>query len=91
LSSYALNRGGVKDDFAPIRVYPNPSASGIFRLLEDEMNTGGEIMIFDSMGKELIQLSAAQRSIDLGAYGKGIYFLKYNTNKGVFHQKLVVQ
>jgi len=91
LSSYALNRSGVNADFAPIRVYPNPSASGMFRLLEDEMNTGGEIVIFDSMGKELMQLSTAQGSIDVGAYGKGVYFLKYNSNKGVFHQKLVVQ
>jgi hypothetical protein len=91
LSSYALNRNSVKDGLSPVRAYPNPSANGSFRLLEDEQGSNRSILIFDAMGKELKQVSNDEGLIDLSTYGSGVYFMQYQNSLGVFHQKLVVQ
>ncbi|MDR1973429.1 MAG: M6 family metalloprotease domain-containing protein [Bacteroidales bacterium] len=62
-----------------IRLYPNPSANGIFKL---DLPENSAITVFDVNGKTLIGGTATKgiSTIDLSAEHSGIYFLRLQEN-----------
>ena len=73
-----------------ISIYPNPS-SGIFNILGKYTDASA----YDIQGR-LLQTtfrkkSASQSSINLTSYPNGIYFLRFQSQKGVVIKKLIVR
>jgi hypothetical protein len=79
-----------------LRIYPNPSASGIFELNTAEAALlSAPLNVCDVTGRVVLHQEPARptptRRIDLSGHPAGIYTLQLSTNKGVVTRKLVVQ
>jgi hypothetical protein len=73
--------------FADLKIYPNPSYGNVF--LETEHSV--QISIFNDLGKLISQkeFEKGNHSIDLSAYGSGVYLLKVTDDKNIKMFKLL--
>ena len=73
-----------------ISLYPNPT-TGIFRLAN--VHALGNVKITDVTGKSIdnYQLSITNSTVDISNQPSGIYFIKIQTNKGVYTEKIIKQ
>jgi len=71
-------------------LYPNPT-SGIITLQLSKA-TQGELTIYNSIGSVIYQefIKNETAKIDLGGQNSGIYFITFETNKGITTKKAVV-
>lgn len=79
-----------------LRIYPNPSASGIFELSTAETALlTAPLTVTDATGRVVLReeqaRATAHRRLDLSGRPAGIYSLQMSTSKGVVTRKLVVQ
>ncbi|MDO7877172.1 T9SS type A sorting domain-containing protein [Hymenobacter sp. ASUV-10] len=79
-----------------LRIYPNPSTSGIFELSTAEAALlTAPLSVCDATGRVVLRedkaRATANRRIDLSGRPAGIYSLQLSTSKGVVTRKLVVQ
>ena len=84
-------------DDAVFQVFPNPN-NGQFVLKPQSFTKGAmQITILNAVGKIVsnypseIYKPGQQLPIDLGIFGKGIYFIKVETLHGVIVEKVIVQ
>ncbi len=93
VSSFSQSPEKIINNAPPqINIMPNPSF-GIFTLQLTE-NTTGEIFIYNELGQVIYRATNQpinQSAIDLSSQPKGIYFLKVQSEEGVFMEKVVVQ
>jgi hypothetical protein len=77
----------------PFRIYPNPS-HGIFRLLMNDYIGAVNCTVTNANGNTVFEREFvsvyAPLLLDLSAQAKGVYFLRIETGKDVFTEKLVV-
>ena len=72
-------------EFTEIKIYPNPTSDGkIYIETTDEIK---QISILNTDGKTL--LISKDKEVDLGLFGRGVYFLEVNTLKGMGVVKVV--
>lgn len=71
-------------------VYPNP-AKGIVNILTSEGSVIHSITLLDLTGKVVYNQSYDSPQVSLKQLSKGLYFLKLETNKGTFSQRLVLE
>jgi hypothetical protein len=74
-----------------IQVFPNPTTGELRITLSALPHEGGEIQIFNVMGQTLMTLKTLGtiETIDISHLAKGMYFLKVQTENGVFVKKVV--
>jgi len=91
--NYVMNVLGV-DDFstdsylkANVSVYPNPVKNEINVSLPADVQVNNAVVV-DMLGKST-PVSIHNGQMNLSNFSSGIYFLKLNTNKGEFTQKIV--
>lgn len=80
-------------------VYPNPSASGVFKVdLGSELKAGARLTVVDALGRQVASQTLNATSIgsktvnlDLSAEKTGVYTLQIRTNAGIATQKLVIE
>ena len=76
------------DDYDDFYYYPNPT-SGVFRVSEKSSNNGVKIMVFDSMGRKVLEEKKENEEffvLNLNSSAKGIYFVKiYNKQNQLIH------
>lgn len=74
---------------ANINIYPNPASEYI---IANTQGTG-ELEIFDISGKLVLQkiLSKTTETFDISGFNKGIYLVKYTTEKNTFNRKLIIE
>ncbi|MCB9231635.1 MAG: T9SS type A sorting domain-containing protein [Bacteroidia bacterium] len=89
------NENGFVNPLDPksgLEVFPNPANGRVNLRME-----GGKIFsctLFDPMGRTLAQHNLQKQSqgtLDLGKYPGGVYFLRVETSKGGFTQRLIIQ
>jgi alpha-amylase len=81
---------GVKDlTQNNLGIYPNPSQGQ----LTIETKQKGQVAIYNLQGKLLLQknLENASENIDLSAFGKGVYMLRFEGKEGRSFRKVVVE
>ena len=79
-------------------VYPNPSASGVFKVdLGSELKAGAQLTVVDALGRQVAAQTLSATAIgsktinlDLSAEKTGVYTLQVRTDAGVATQKLVI-
>jgi hypothetical protein len=82
-----------------LTVYPNPSASGLFKVdLGGTLKAGAQLSVVDVLGRRVLAqtLSAAAvgaKSVNLNLSNEkaGVYTLQIRTDAGIATQKLVIQ
>lgn len=89
VSVVAVGNQNVQD--AAISVYPNPSADGRFIFSCARENTVYEVFAVD--GRLLLsgRLSSQEVTIDLSAFGSGVYVLRAVSPEGMVTRKLIVE
>lgn len=79
-----------------VTIYPNPS-DGVININISKSKIHIErILIMNAMGKMIYHTSKQMQKsdnfeIDLGSFGKGIYFVKLETNQGNINKKIIIQ
>jgi photosystem II stability/assembly factor-like uncharacterized protein len=79
-------------------VYPNPSASGVFKVsLGSELKAGAQLTVVDALGRQVAAQTLSATAIgsktinlDLSAEKTGVYTLQVRTDAGIATQKLVI-
>jgi hypothetical protein len=87
-----------KDYSNNLRVYPNPSANGLFNYTIEGLDGEAMLEVYTSQGKlnhkEIISLipgNTFSSNLDLGQYAPGVYYLKLSCNDTVIVKKLIIQ
>jgi hypothetical protein len=71
-----------------VMVYPNPSGGDFHVVLPEQ---GGEIVIVDLAGREVLRTRPAERTTSLHLERSGVYFVRVVTKSGTVSQKIAVQ
>ncbi|MBL0745274.1 T9SS type A sorting domain-containing protein [Chryseolinea lacunae] len=78
-----------------LKVFPNPSANGIFSLLWNVAPPGKvELSVVDAMGRTLVQekrLMEDENVVNVSALPDGVYLLRVNTGTGIVTHKVMKQ
>lgn len=75
-----------------IKVFPNPASSKV-SIDWNISNENTEVRIYDVNGKAIYikkDVFLDNFNIDISRFSNGIYFLRINTSKGVYTQKLII-
>jgi hypothetical protein len=72
-----------------LNIYPNPTRGE----LTLESNQKGQVTLYSLQGKVLLQknLENTAENLDLSAFGKGIYLLRFEGKEGRSYRKVVVE
>lgn len=76
-------------EYSTFKVFPNPSASGIFHI---ETYFGNPVAtVSDICGKTVVikMINSSDKTVDLTQFGKGIYIIKLQTGNKFFAKKLI--
>jgi len=81
---------GINELSSNVRVYPNPSANGIFTLNSSEK---GQVQVVNIIGSVVLSqdLTSSQNTIDLSNQASGIYFLNVTTKNKTTVIKAIVK
>jgi hypothetical protein len=71
-----------------ISVYPNPVESTLNIDLQDG-STIKSVMLFDILGKRIIDEKGNIQQLDMSSFSNGLYLLKIETESGIFTQKVI--
>ena len=74
--------------FSNLKVWPNPS-NGVFNFELNEIGTEHVILVFDIFGREILQTTSTDNSIDLSLYPIGIYNLKIIRDNLIYNVQLL--
>ena len=76
-----------------VNLYPNPTATGQFRLSIGDCLTGGNLAVFDALGRNVmsLKLTSLNTDLDLQAFSKGIYMLRIAKNDNTIQRKLIFE
>lgn len=81
-----------------LRAYPNPSASGLFKVdLGSELKAGAQLTVVDALGRQVAAqaltasvVGSRTLNLDLSGEKTGVYTLQVRTDAGIATQKLVI-
>jgi hypothetical protein len=76
-----------------IKIYPNPSSTGIFQLEVPNNKEETFIQVVDKLGRIVLKstLSEITSTIDLVGYSSGVYFATIRNTQGSTNCKLIIQ
>ena len=77
-----------KADKNRINVFPNPAAEYLKFQSQDGVNISG-FEVFDATGRKIDSNALNEGGINVSNYLQGIYFLRLNTDHGVFNCKFI--
>ena len=82
----------VNPSKSPIQVWPNPTNGRINLQIEPSQFTSQELWVIDAEGRRIGKywIPGNRFSLDLTAFGPGIYFLRLNSESGSFTRKIVL-
>jgi hypothetical protein len=78
----------------PFTIYPNPTKGQVTINWENSVNGDVQIQITDIAGKTVYSettVASGKYNLNIAHLNRGIYFIKINTNKGHFTDKIVLQ
>lgn len=79
---------GVDDKSRPVlNIYPNPTEGKLF--IDMPSNKMSQILVFDILGKNVLQLAGNNREIDISSFQNGLYILKISTEDGNIVQRII--
>ena len=78
----------------PIKIYPNPSTDGRFTISFPPFPFPVHLTVHNAMGHPVIRQTFSRTSrkltLDLGDFGRGIYYVRFEFKKASFTQRLAV-
>ena len=89
----ALNFTLANQSFSQIdglKVYPNPVSNGVLHI-ESNLNTERTISLFDVLGKQVLNTTTANNTINIATLNSGVYIVKITEAGKTATRKLVVK
>jgi hypothetical protein len=76
-----------------LRVYPNPSSSGVFQIHSLEPNSHMSYMLTDALGRSFTtaEINSLNQTIDISSLPKGIYILKVTEDQRTTQIKIMYE
>ena len=88
LSDFTLNTQSF--DLDSFKVYPNPTATGFVNITSTNVDTMS-VVVYDILGKQVINESLTNNRLNVSALNTGIYVLKISQNNATVTKKLVIK
>jgi hypothetical protein len=86
--------GEEQEFIKALRIYPNPSASGIFQIDLGQNTEAITLTLTDQLGRILetitLPLDANSYQLDLSKYASALYTLQFKSEKGIITRKIVI-
>jgi len=83
---YQFTNAAIYAQKSTFKIFPNPSHDGIFNLEKT-----GNLFVYDYLGKLVLKKNIAAENSSFNISISGIYFVKFETNEGMFFEKIIVQ
>ena len=78
------------NEIAGLRVYPNPVSNGVLHI-ESNLNTERTISLFDVLGKQVLNTTTANNTINIATLNSGVYIVKITEAGKTATRKLMVK
>lgn len=72
-----------------LKIYPNPVTDGSFTFASNVLIS--TVSVYDLSGKEVAKTKIESNTVNTGKLSNGIYFVKFDTEKGSFFRKIIIQ
>ncbi|MCG9792203.1 T9SS type A sorting domain-containing protein [Flavobacterium algicola] len=73
-----------------LNLYPNPASNGRVSIAtKNDLNK--EIVIFDLLGKRILQTQLSGRELNISSLSPGVYIIKINEDNATATRKLIVR
>ena len=73
-----------------LSLYPNPVSNGKV-YISSKNDLDKEIIIFDVLGKKVLQTTISSRELNVSNLSSGVYIIKINENEASATRKLIVR
>lgn len=73
-----------------LNLYPNPVSNGKV-YISTKNDTDKEIIIFDLLGKKVLQTTISSKELNVSNLAPGVYIIKINENNATATRKLIVR
>ncbi|MEZ7499073.1 T9SS type A sorting domain-containing protein [Flavobacterium sp. Arc3] len=73
-----------------LNLYPNPVTNGKVNI-STKNDSNKEIMIFDLLGKKVLQTSISSKEVNVSSLNPGVYIIKINEDNATATRKLIVR
>lgn len=73
-----------------LKIYPNPVTNGTL-FLESDANTEKTITLFDVLGKQVLNTTTSNTTINVSALNSGVYMIKISQEGNIETRKLVIK
>jgi hypothetical protein len=87
--------GEEKEFIKALRIYPNPSTSGVFQIDLGQNTEAITLTLTDQLGRVLetitLPLDSNSYQLDLSKYASALYTLQFKSEKGVITRKIVIE
>ena len=77
------------NEIAGLKVYPNPVSNGVLHI-ESNLNSERTICLFDVLGKQVLNTTTSNNTINIGNLNSGIYVVKITEGGKTATRKLVI-
>ena len=78
------------NEIAGLKVYPNPVSNGVLHV-ESNLNTERTISLFDVLGKQVLNTTTSNNTINIANLNSGIYIIKITEGGKTATRKLVIK
>jgi hypothetical protein len=78
------------NEIAGLKVYPNPVSNGVLHI-ESNLNTERTISLYNVLGKEVLNTTTSNNTINIANLNSGIYIVKITEGGKTATKKLVVK
>jgi hypothetical protein len=78
------------NEIAGLQVYPNPVSNGVLHI-ESNLNTERTISLFDVLGKQVLNTTTSNNTINIANLNSGIYIVKITEGAKTATRKLVIR
>ncbi len=76
-----------EQSLAALKIYPNPVSDQLF--ISNRNSKDLDIVIYDILGKQVLQKKSIKQSVDVSNLLDGIYFLEINSDNGMRIEKII--
>ncbi len=87
--------GEEEEVIKSLRIYPNPSANGIFQIDLGQSTEPITLTLTDQLGRTLetiaLPLNTNSYQLDLSKYASALYTLQFKSEKGIVTRKIVIE
>lgn len=88
--TFAASAQDVKQQGETLGFYPNPVSNGKI-YITSKTSLDKEVMIFDVLGKKVLQTTISSRELNITAIPPGVYIIKITEAETTATRKLIVR